>query len=407
MGAPRTSIALLVCGLPLMAWMGSCGSGDNNALPFAPASFDHMPDPAMTGPFTVGVQTWMVTDALRPDTQTGAPRQISLEVWYPARSADGTTRTYVLRDEARAAGVPAGQADGISLSHQILTTAIANAPGHGEHAPYPVVILSHGAYGLRFIHATVAIHIASHGYVVVAPEYPGSRLWDGLATGFDTIPMIASAMLRPTDASFVLDQVAAAGTAGSGHFLEGLVDMTHVGAVGHSLGGSTTVALPCVDERVDAIVLLAPVIAIAQSFGLHYQDFPVPVVGVGGTLDHVVPMSTQYCELRKMQAPSLSYVQIAGAAHLSFTDLCAFDWAKMFEDGLGFGVLDPREEGCVDTFVPSERVQAIAARYATALLNGVLRGSTASLDVLAPGQPEADVTVLSQPLDPWPEGCPP
>jgi predicted dienelactone hydrolase len=45
---------------------------------------------------------------------------------------------------------------------------VARAPGS-----FPLVVYSHGSGGIRFENLALAVHLASHGYIVVAADHPG------------------------------------------------------------------------------------------------------------------------------------------------------------------------------------------------------------------------------------------
>ncbi|MEQ1738187.1 MAG: hypothetical protein ABL886_17515, partial [Rhodoglobus sp.] len=99
-------------------------------------------DPAVRGPWQVGVMTIEVVDPARPT------RPLTVEVWYPARPADGAELDQQL---------------GIQLS------AVRRAAPEHRGAPFPLIGFSHGNSGIRFQSVYLTEHLASHGYVVVAP----------------------------------------------------------------------------------------------------------------------------------------------------------------------------------------------------------------------------------------------
>jgi predicted dienelactone hydrolase len=101
-----------------------------------------------------------------------------------------------------------------------------------------VVVLSHGLSSDRQHFAVIARHLASHGFVAVTIEHPGSNLakLQNLLKGrtkevFD----ISEFIDRPKDVSYVLDDLA--------QRFPGLVNVQQAGAIGHSFGGYTALAL--------------------------------------------------------------------------------------------------------------------------------------------------------------------
>src|SRR5687768_5421843 len=54
--------------------------------------------------------------------------------------------------------------------------ALRDAEPNRENAPYPLVVFSHGLGGFRFQSVFLMEHLASHGFVVIATEHPGSTV---------------------------------------------------------------------------------------------------------------------------------------------------------------------------------------------------------------------------------------
>ena len=107
---------------------------------------------------------------------------------------------------------------------------------------YPVVVYSHHGGGHERSATFLCAHLSSHGYIVAAVGHTPPT--DG---GRDAI--IAA---RVPDVRILLDLVLS-------RPLDGAVpDPDRVGAVGHSFGGWTVLSLPDVDDRVQALVALAP-----------------------------------------------------------------------------------------------------------------------------------------------------
>ncbi len=177
------------------------------------------PELAAHGPHAVGVRTITLTDPGRIDVisteATGTPplydREIKVEIWYPA--ADGTEPggdyTAFLRDgetEVTLTGIAARDA----------------APAEGR---YPLILISHGYPGNRFLLSHLGENLASKGYVVVSADHPDS-IYSDLGAFTSTL------VNRPVDQAFLVDSMAA---------LEGeigaVIDAENTGIVGYSMGG--------------------------------------------------------------------------------------------------------------------------------------------------------------------------
>ncbi|MBV1842671.1 alpha/beta hydrolase family protein [Photobacterium ganghwense] len=139
-------------------------------------------------------------------------RPLTVSLWYPAQRHSGTPTR--LGDNPVFHGVPVLKEARLSASK-----------------PLPLIVMSHGYRGnwrnLNWLAAT----IARQGYLVAAPDHPGT-------TTFDTDPeQAAQWWQRPRDLSRTLDWLLASPAYGS-H-----IDPRRIGAIGHSQGGWTVVSL--------------------------------------------------------------------------------------------------------------------------------------------------------------------
>ena len=186
------------------------------------------PELAAYGAGNIGVRTIQATDKNRIDilkTTEGGPtarydRTLTIEVWYPALLAAGQK--------------PEGQYHVITREPSITATLYGKAvrdaaPRTGDGA-FPLVIISHGYPGNRYLLSHLGENLASKGFVVASIDHKDST--------YDDQQSFASTLYnRPFDQLFVLNEMARLGKTGSGSFLAGLVDADHAGLVGYSMGG--------------------------------------------------------------------------------------------------------------------------------------------------------------------------
>ena len=185
------------------------------------------PEMAAHGPFATGVRTLEFThddridvaaidrDAPLPDPVPRRDRRLIVEIWYPAEESDG--------DRALDAYLRDGETV-VELSGR----AVRDAEPLTEAGPFPLVILSHGYPGNRFLMSHLADNLATKGYVVASIDHQDSTYRDQAAFG-------STLVHRPFDQLFVLDEIARMGS-GLG-FLDQLVDSEQVAIVGYSMGG--------------------------------------------------------------------------------------------------------------------------------------------------------------------------
>jgi predicted dienelactone hydrolase len=186
------------------------------------------PELAAYGDSAVGVRTLSAVDRNRPDilhTKDGTPaprydRRFVLEVWYPATLAPGQTAGGQYRTITRDPAIPT----------TLTGRGVRDASPVINAAPFPLVIISHGYPGNRYLLSHLAENLASKGFVAVSIDHPDST--------YDDQQDLASTLYnRPFDQLFVLDEMARLAQPGSGSFLAGRLDATRTGIVGYSMGG--------------------------------------------------------------------------------------------------------------------------------------------------------------------------
>jgi predicted dienelactone hydrolase len=186
------------------------------------------PELASYGEHDIGVRTIQVTDRNRIDilnTKEGTPparydRTLTLEIWYPAHLTAGQTPEGDYRVITRDPSVTA-------VLHG---KAVRDATPETPAAAFPLVIVSHGYPGNRFLMSHLAENLASKGFVVASIDHKDST--------YDDQRAFASTLYnRPLDQLFVLNEMARLSRGGSGSFLSGLVDANRTGLVGYSMGG--------------------------------------------------------------------------------------------------------------------------------------------------------------------------
>lgn len=184
---------------------------------------------ATRGPHAVGVRTlrWRVDDALDVEATMAAgeprrgPRELVVEAWYPSDGDDEALCSY--RDHL---GRGLEDPERPPLPFERPGRASRDAPAAVQGAP--LVIVSHGYPGSRYLLSWLGEHLASKGYAVLAADHTGS-------THADMTPVIGSLYHRPLDIAALLD---AADRWGAGHpELAGVWDARRVALAGYSLGG--------------------------------------------------------------------------------------------------------------------------------------------------------------------------
>ncbi len=222
----------------------------------------------------------------------------------------------------------------------------------------PLVVLSHG-YGGNWRNMNwLAAKLVEQGYVVAAPDHPGT-------TTFNRDAKLAAALSeRPRDLTRVIDAILADPA------LAGKVDEGRIAAVGHSLGGWTVSALAGarfdIDRfRQDCRTNASPrACSLSAELGLDRpeleSDLRDPRLGAFVSLDLGLARGFDPDDLARLRVPSLilaagidvgdmparlesgylaahlpkatsAYVEIADAMHFSFMQTCKPGAADLIE----------------------------------------------------------------------------
>lgn len=227
------------------------------------------PDPTRPGKLAVGVTTVDAVDAGR------ANRTLPTEIWYPARRAN--------RDVA-------------PLRRR-----------------YPLVLIAHGFCGSRLYYDYLATHLASHGFVIAAPDFTGvtRAACDArqITTGIADIAL---------DLSFVRRALHDAG--GPLGTWARHVRGTPTGLVGNSLGGAGAVQAAIMDPSFTVIVGLAPFVNAASAPPLVDLAPRRAWMIMGATGDDVVSFTGAIQPFfARLPAPAF-LVRFTGGSHTGFSD---------------------------------------------------------------------------------------
>jgi predicted dienelactone hydrolase len=190
------------------------------------------PELAARGEHTVGVQTIELTDKDRIDILNYGSgedslydRPLKIEVWYPA-NIESETNTLITYDEVMG---NANSKDRPVIPFTFLGRADRDAKPKLIGGPYPLVIVSHGYTGSRYLLTYLTENLASKGYVVVAIDHTESTFRD--AAGFNS-----TLLNRSLDVLFTLNEIGRLGEENDS-FLHGLVNTDLTALIGYSMGG--------------------------------------------------------------------------------------------------------------------------------------------------------------------------
>ena len=334
------------------------------------------PKLAQLGGHPVGVKTLELVNPAQLDVlaaMAGQPalvdRKLVVELWYPAaQSGPGSVYHTVTRD---------GRTP-VRLSGS--ATRDAQALG----GDFPLVILSHGYPGNRFLMGHLGENFASKGYLVASIDHPQSTYDDpaylsGQAFG-------STLVNRPLDTAFVADALGAkrmaiigysmggygALVAGGAGVSEAALTMERGAGVGPYLARHR---VPVADSRLKAIVPIGPwgrQIGVWDAAGM--AGLSVPALILAGSRDDVSGYDTG---MRRIFAEAVRVTRhlltFEGAGHNAAAPFPAplESWAPV-----GWLPFVPFEH-YADAVWDNVRMNNIAAHFVTAFLDLHLKGDAA------------------------------
>lgn len=284
------------------------------SLTLAPALiFPQYTEPPKTGDYGVATQTYTYTDNERIETfsDSGENRKLTVQFWYPS-DAQGKS---------------------------------------------PLIVFSHGAFGIRASNTSTYTNLASNGYIVCSIDHPyhaagtvdtDGKLTIGSPTFMQQVVDINQDLyseeeklsiyrewmtLRTDDISFVLDTILEKAQAGNDPIFS-MIDTGAIGLMGHSLGGAASVQLGRDRDDIDAVIDIDGTL-LGEERGivdgeviLNDEPYPLPILNfyseyvikeLAAEPDYVYP--NKYLT---SISPTAYEICIRGSNHMSYTDLPFF-----------------------------------------------------------------------------------
>jgi dienelactone hydrolase len=192
-----------------------------------------------------------------------------------------------------------------------------------------MVVFSHGYGGHRRQSTFLCTHLASHGYLVAAPDHTGNTIQDvmeGILARVQGRPAVDPfttlkdfIVLRPADVTFLLDHLLADGQLDA--------DPERIGLAGHSFGGWTTLATTGRDRRIRAALPLAPaggdtpigVTSLTEALDFRWGR-EVPTLFIVADRDTLLPLGGMRDLLERTPSVAKRMVVLERSDHMHFCD---------------------------------------------------------------------------------------
>lgn len=310
-------------------------------------------------------------------------RNVKLEIWYPAKPGSAALVTYEV------AGI---------VKIQSKTAMDAPSP---EGTSHPVLAYSHGNAGVALVGYAIGEHMASHGFVVIAPDHTGNTVLDS------SNDYAQNLLYRPQDVSASLDYL---DSGLGGDPLDKISDLTRTLVVGHSFGTYSTLSVAgakvdvanlvancattssCatvnkpevqaalqagfLDPRVDAIVPQSPIVPLVYTAG-SIAGVSVPTLLMSGRLDitttHELTAKPTWAELDGAED---LWLDVEKGGHYTFITVCDDAPPALLVS------LNAAPDGCNSDFIPISEAVPVLNAYILGFARAHALGESAWRDVL-------------------------
>ena len=196
-------------------------------------NYQMRPNFPQEGDHTVGVRTMQLVNKDQIDILNSKDgktvqydRPLTVEVWYPANLPQGTSSVVIYKE------VMGTRGDSLRplLPFLFKGRAQRDAKPKDSESKFPLVVVSHGYVGSRYLMTYLTENLASKGYVVVAIDHTDSTFKDASA-------FYSTLLNRAKDIRFVVDAMANLSVTDSKDPFADLIDSDNTGIVGYSMGG--------------------------------------------------------------------------------------------------------------------------------------------------------------------------
>jgi predicted dienelactone hydrolase len=315
--------------------------------------------PTPSGVYSVGTKIFEWTDESRDEWFTedkDDKRRIVVQVWYPSEDTNSAPVPYLVSaDKWLPALSDILEIPQFLFDHlrDIGTHSVLNAPVNKKVENTPLVLFSHGIWGMRFQNTAQFEALASRGYIVVSVDhaYDASLTLfkDGTIADFrsgyegelseEEFWALRNPQLqtRVSDIRFMIDTIGVKQLKGGE--LWSVVDMERIGVFGHSYGGATSLIASVQDERIDAAIALDGwMIPIPLDVIDRGSDKPFYYIGRESWAD---PLNYQQLNKFLKRSSNQSTLFLTGTKHFDFSDTPLF---SPYMQTFGLSGVIPAEE---------------------------------------------------------------
>jgi dienelactone hydrolase len=322
------------------------------------------------GPYAVGTR--------RIDVTSGS-QSFTVQAFYPTDAAAAPVAIETLEAEPRRARYASLLAMVGACPTRTLDVAVDAEPAAGS---FPLIVGSHCHSCTRLSNASTAIRLASHGFVVLAPDHTADTLWDML-DGHEAALDAAQLAVRVADIQRALDLT---------HPSLASADRSRIGVFGLSFGAVTAGRVAQLDDRITAAAALAAPMENPLIPGVQLAEIGQPLMFLVAVEDNsITEFGNKFIRDNFAAAANRAWkLELADAGHWSVSDLDGL--VPAFRRGCGDDLR--QTDGEPFTYLDPALGRDIAAANVTAFFRATLDGDRGAAAYLDEGFPDEIVSAM-------------
>lgn len=227
------------------------------------------------------------------------------------------------------------------------------------NGPYRVIAFGHGFFMQNSYYISLFKHLASYGFVVIAPQFPDVN---HLQLGFDLL--------------FCANYIKSQNQNPDSRFYN-LIDTTKTGLSGHSMGGGASLLAAANDATVTIAAPLAAAETNPSAISVMNQIQGV-VYLISAQNDGITPVNTNQLPMFNNALPVKGLPIIKGGNHTKFMDTRIFDFT------------DP------NGYLTASQLLTLTRKYLTSVFNLFLKEDTTYFKYAFGSEAQSDTSILFQ-----------
>lgn len=252
--------------------------------------------------------------------------------------------------------------DGRNLNSIIYYPAYTEGSGtqiDTSNGPYPVIAFGHGFAMQNSNYISLFKHLASYGYIVIAPQFPDVV---HLQLAFDLLFCVNYLKFQNNNSSSIFYR---------------LVDTSKTGLSGHSMGGGASLLAASNDSTITVVAPLAAAETNPSAISIMNQIKAV-VYLITAQNDGITPPQNHQIPMFNNASPIKGMPILKGANHTKFMDTRIWDWT------------DPR-----GYLTPANQLR-LTRRYLTSIYNLFLKEDSSYFKYAFGTEILSDTSILFQ-----------